>query len=136
VIPLIVLGIPLVIPTVILYFFLSFIPFVGAWLTGAFAVLIAFGFGGPSAALIVALSLLVSNGPIQNVVLSWALGSSLKLHPVMVLLSTIGGGAIAGVLGMVLGPPVVSAIQKAVATVRSYRESGVSRENSARFTLE
>lgn len=123
VIPLIVLGIPLVIPTVILYFFLSFVPFVGAWLTGAFAVLIAFGFGGPSAALIVSISLLVSNGPIQNVVLSWALGSSLKLHPVMVLLSTIGGGVVAGVLGMVLGPPVVSAIQKANATVRTYRES-------------
>ncbi|MBP1325901.1 putative PurR-regulated permease PerM [Leucobacter exalbidus] len=122
VIPLLVLGIPLVIPTIILYFILSFIPFVGAWLTAGFAVLIAFGFGGPSAALIVTLSLLVSNGPIQNVVLSWALGSSLKLHPVMVLVATIGGGVVAGVLGMVLGPPVMSALQKAVTTVRQYRE--------------
>lgn len=121
VIPLLILGIPLVIPMIILYFVLSFIPYVGAWLTGAFAVLIAFGFGGPSAALIVSLSLLISNGPIQNAVNAWALGSSLKLHPVMVLLSTIVGGAIAGVLGMVLGPPVMSALQKAFATVRNYR---------------
>lgn len=130
VIPLIVLGIPLIVPTIILYFFLSFVPFIGAWLTGGFAVLIAFGFGGPSAALIVALSLLVSNGPIQNVVLSWALGSSLKIHPVMVLISTIGGGVVEGILGMVLGPPVVSAVQKAVATVRNFRAAPPHHEGT------
>lgn len=121
VIPLILLGIPLVLPIIILYFFLSFVPYIGAWITGAFAVLIAFGFGGGPAALIVALSLLVSNGAVQAAVNSWALGSSLKLHPVVVLLSTIIGGVVAGVLGMVVGPPVMSAIQKATATVRNYR---------------
>lgn len=126
VLPLILLGIPLVIPMIVLYFFLSFVPYIGAWVTGAFAVLIAFGFGGASAALIVGLALLVSNGPLQNAVLSWALGSSLKIHPVMVLLSTIIGGVVAGILGMVLGPPVMSALQKALATVRAYRERGVS----------
>ena len=122
VLPLLLLGIPLVIPMIVLYFFLSFIPYFGAWITGAFAILVAFGFGGPTAALIVGLALLVSNGPVQNAVLSWALGSSLNIHPVMVLLSTIAGGVVAGALGMVLGPPVVSAIQKAFATVRSFRE--------------
>lgn len=122
VLPLIIMGIPLVIPMIVLYFLLSFVPYVGAWLTGAFAVLIAFGYGGAPAALVVGLALLVSNGPIQNVVLSWALGSSLKLHPVMVLLATIVGGVVAGALGMVLGPPVASALQKSLATVKKYRE--------------
>lgn len=83
-------------------------------------------------ALIVALSLLVSNGPIQNVVLSWALGSSLKIHPVMVLISTIGGGVVEGILGMVLGPPVVSAVQKAVATVRNFRAASPHREGTSK----
>ena len=127
VIPLLLLKIPLILPTIILYFVLSFVPFVGAWITGAFAILIAFGFGGPNAALIVTISLLVSNGPIQNVVLSWALGSSLKLHPVTVLIATIGGGVVAGALGMVLGPPVMSALQKAFVTVRQFREQSVSK---------
>lgn len=122
VLPLLILGIPLVLPMIVLYFFLSFVPYIGAWITGAFAILVAFGFGGPFAALVVTLGLLVSNGPIQNAVLSWALGSSLNIHPVMVLLSTIAGGVVAGALGMVLGPPVVSAIQKAFATVRRFRE--------------
>lgn len=129
VLPLILLGIPLVVPMIVLYFFMSFIPYIGAWLTGAFAVLIAFGFGGANSALIVALALLISNGPVQNVVLAWALGSSLNIHPVMVLLSTIIGGVVAGILGMVLGPPIVSALQKAFETLREHRNR--SRVESA-----
>ncbi|MGO2062732.1 AI-2E family transporter [Leucobacter sp. UCMA 4100] len=122
VIPLLVLGIPLVVPMIILYFFLSFVPFIGAWLTGLFAVLIAFGYGGAPAALIVGIGLLISNGPIQNAVNAYVLGSSLKIHPVMVLLSTIVGGVVAGVIGMVLGPPLVAAVQRALAAVRDYRD--------------
>ncbi|MBC9945080.1 AI-2E family transporter [Leucobacter sp. cx-328] len=121
VIPLLILGIPLVIPMIILYFVLSFIPFLGAWLTGVFAILIAFGYGGPSAALIVGLGLLISNGPVQNVVSAWALGSSLKIHPVTVLVATMAGGVIAGALGMVLGPPVMSALQRSYNVVREHR---------------
>lgn len=119
--PLILLRVPLVIPIAILYFFFSFIPFLGPWITGAFAVLIAFGATGPMGALIVAVSLMLSNGTIQNVVNSWALGTSLSLHPTMVLLSTIAGGVIAGLLGMVLGPPVAAVIRKSVLAIREYR---------------
>lgn len=130
VIPLLLLKIPLVVPIMILYFFLSFVPYIGAWITGAFAILIAFGFGGGTAALIVALSLLVSNGTVQSTVSSWALGTSLKLHPVAVLLATLIGGVIAGMLGMVLGPPLLAATQKAFTAVRNYRQRTPSAELS------
>ena len=120
-IPLVVLNIPLVLPIAIMYFFLSFIPFMGAWLTGVFAVLIAFGSGGPTAALIVALSLLVSNGTIQSAVSSWALGSSLKMHPVLVLLATLIGGVLSGIIGMVLGAPLLSAVQKSIEIMAKHK---------------
>lgn len=45
-VPLLLLQVPLAGSIFILYFALSFIPFLGAWITGAFAVLIAFGSGG------------------------------------------------------------------------------------------
>ena len=122
-IPLLLLRIPLLLPILILYFVLSFIPYIGAWITGAFAVLIAFGAGGPIPALIAAVSLLISNGTIQNVVSSWALGSSLKMHPVSVLLATIVGGTVAGMLGMVLGPPVLAAAKASSIAVRRREES-------------
>ncbi|MDG4665214.1 AI-2E family transporter [Mycobacterium sp. 236(2023)] len=120
-VPLLLLGVPLVIPIFILYFVLSFVPYLGAWITGVFAVLIAFGSGGPTAALIVGVTFVVSNGTIQSVVSSWALGSSLRLHPVAVLLATMVGGTVAGLLGMVLGAPVVAAVVKSVAAVRQLR---------------
>lgn len=122
--PLLLLRIPLIIPIAILYFFLSFIPYIGAWITAAFAILIAFGTAGPTGAAIVGIALLISNGTVQSVVSSWALGSSLALHPVLVLLSTIVGGTIAGLLGMVLGPPVAAALTKSVAAIREYNATG------------
>lgn len=123
VIPLLLLDIPLVIPIVILYFFLSFVPYVGAWITGAFAVLIAFGTGGASAALIIGITFTISNGTIQSAVSSWALGSALNLHPVAVLLATVIGGSIFGLMGMVLGAPIVAAVSKSVGVARAHRAS-------------
>ena len=120
-VPLLLLGVPLAVPIFILYFVLSFIPFLGAWITGAFAVLIAFGSGGPTAALILGVSFVISNGTVQSAVSSWALGSSLRLHPVGVLLATMIGGTIAGLLGMVMGAPLVAAVTRSVAEVRRLR---------------
>jgi predicted PurR-regulated permease PerM len=125
-VPLVLLGIPLAVPIFILYFFLSFIPFLGAWITGAFAVLIALGTGGPSAALIIGITFIISNGTIQSAVNSWALGSSLRLHPVAVLLATMIGGTVAGLLGMVIGAPVLAACVKSIAAIRALRAQNTS----------
>lgn len=121
IVPLLILRVPLVVPILILYFVLSFVPYIGAWVTGVFAVLIAFGSGGATAAAIVGVSLVVSNGTIQNVVSSWALGSVLRMHPLAVMLATLVGGVVAGLLGMVLGPPLLSAVQKAMRTLATRR---------------
>lgn len=123
IVPLIVLRVPLILSTFILYFVLSFIPYVGAWLTSAFAILIALGSGGLSDALIVAISLIVCNGSIQNAVNSWAMGHSLKMHPVPVMLVTIVGGAVGGILGMILAVPLLAATTTSIEVVRSHRPS-------------
>lgn len=120
-VPLLLLGVPLAIPIFILYFVLSFVPFLGAWIAGGFVVLIAFGSGGTTAALIMAVTFLISNGTIQSAVSSWALGSALRIHPLVVLLSTLIGGTVAGLLGMVLAPPLVAAATKSVGVVRERR---------------
>ena len=119
-VPLLLLNVPLAIPIFILYFVLSFIPFLGAWITGAVAVLVAFGSGGASAALIIAITFVISNGTIQSAVSSWALGSALRIHPVAVLVATMVGGTIAGLIGMVLGAPLLAATIKSVAAFRRH----------------
>lgn len=121
-VPLLLLGVPLAGPIFVFYFFLSFVPYVGAWITGIFAVLIAFGSGGASDAAILGVTFLISNGMIQNVVNSWALGSALKLHPMSVLLATLVGGTVAGLMGMVLGAPLLAAVVGSLQVVRRYSE--------------
>ncbi|MGB3485425.1 MAG: AI-2E family transporter [Mycobacterium sp.] len=130
-VPLLILGVPLAVPIFILYFVLSFIPFLGAWITGVFAVLIAFGSGGPTAALILGLTFMISNGTVQSAVSSWALGSSLRLHPVAVLLATMIGGVAAGLLGMVLGAPVLAAVVKSATALRQLRDATAGNGDAA-----
>lgn len=125
-VPLIILEVPLVISILILYFFTSFIPYIGAFIGGAFAVIIAFGSGGAEAALIIMVAVTISNGALQSAINSWALGASLKLHPLIVFLVTIAAGVVGGALAMVLAVPLTAV---AVQTVRRLRQEGVFAED-------
>ncbi len=107
-IPLIILNVPLVGSILILYFFTSFIPYLGAWIAGAFAVLIALGSGGVETALIVLIAVIISNGILQSVVNSWALGSMLKIYPLLIFLVTIIAGIVGGILLMILAVPLTA----------------------------
>lgn len=78
----------------------------------------AFGSGGASAAGILGLTFLISNGSIQSAVSSWALGSALRIHPLVVPLATLIGGTVAGLIGMVLAPPLLAAIIQSVRVVK------------------
>lgn len=120
-VPLVALGVPLIIPIMLLYFITSFIPFVGAFIAGGFAVIIAFGSGGAQTALIILVAVLISNGSVQSAVSSWALGSSLDLHPMTVLLATVVGGTVAGILGMVLGAPLLAVAARVTTRLRAER---------------
>jgi predicted PurR-regulated permease PerM len=104
-IPLIVLKVPLVGSILILYFVTSFIPYIGAWIAGAFAVLIALRSGGIVTAWIILTAVIISNGAIQSAVSSWTLRSMLKLHPLFFLV-TIIAGMVGGVLLMILAVPL------------------------------
>jgi len=125
-IPLIILDVPLVGSILALYFFTSFIPYLGAWIAGAFAVIIAFGAGGAQTALIILLAVILSNGVLQSAISSWALGVSLKLHPLVVFLVTIAAGVVGGILAMILAVPLTAVV---VQTVTRLRQAGVFEEN-------
>ena len=120
-IPLILLKVPLVGSILILYFVTSFIPYLGAWIAGAFAVLIALGSGGIVTAWIVLTAVIISNGAIQSAVNSWALGSMLKLHPLLIFLVTIIAGIVGGVLLMILAVPLMALVIQIVSRVSQAR---------------
>ena len=104
------LGIPLAGTIAVVTFFGGYIPYLGAWTAGAFAVLLALGGSGPEAAGAMVVIQLLSNGPLQQIVQPIAYGAALGLHPLAVLIVTIAGGALFGAIGLVLAAPLTSAV--------------------------
>jgi putative heme transporter len=103
------LGVPLAGTIGVVTFVTAYVPFVGAFVAGAFAVVIALGAKGTTVALIMLLIVILANGLLQNIVQPFAMGSALDLHPLVVLVLTIGAGCIFGMIGLVLAAPLASA---------------------------
>jgi putative heme transporter len=111
------LGVPLPGTIAAVTFVGGYVPYLGAWTAGAFAVLIALGGEGPEAALGIAVVVLLANGVLQQLVQPIAYGAALKLHPLAVLIVTIAGGCLFGAVGLVLAAPMVSAAVRISADV-------------------
>jgi predicted PurR-regulated permease PerM len=118
-----ILGVPLAGTIAVVTFCAAFIPYLGAWTAGAFAVLIALGGTGPDAAIGMAVVQLLANGVLQQLVQPIAYGAALGIHPLAVLVVTIAGGALFGAVGLILAAPLTSAITKITADLaRARRE--------------
>ena len=104
------IGVPLAGTIALVTFLASYVPYLGAWTAGAFAVLIALSGGGTDAAAEMAVVALLANGPVQQLMQPFAMGTALGIHPLAVLVVTIAGGAIFGTIGLVLAGPVTSAV--------------------------
>ena len=102
-------GVPLAGTIAVVTFVGAYVPFVGAWVAGGFAVLIALGAEGPEAALIMAVVALLANGAFQQVIQPLVMGATLGLNPLVVLVVTIGAGALFGMVGLTLAAPLTSA---------------------------
>ena len=116
------LGVPLAGTIAVVTFVGGYVPYIGAWTAGAFAVLIALGGSGPEAAAALAVIVLLANGILQQLVQPIAYGAALKLHPLAVLIATIAGGCLFGTVGLVLAAPLLSAAVRIVADVSAAEE--------------
>jgi predicted PurR-regulated permease PerM len=104
-----VLGVPNASAVLMLTFLGSFVPYIGAFLSGLVAVLLALSDGGVAtgiAMLLVVLAVQVLEG---NVLQPWIQGKAVKLHPLVVALAVVAGGALAGFLGILLAVPLCAA---------------------------
>jgi putative heme transporter len=103
-----ILGVPLAGTIAVVTFILAYIPYIGAFIAGAFAVLLALTVDTETAVIMLVVVIL-ANGLLQNLFQPIAFGSTLELSPLVVLIVSIGAGAIFGMVGLVLGAPLTSA---------------------------
>jgi len=119
------LDVPLAGTIGVVTFVTAYIPFIGAFVAGTLAVVIALGAKGVTTALIMLLIVLLANGLLQNILQPFAMGAALDLNPLVVLIATIGAGCIFGTIGLILAAPLLSA------AVHITRDLGRARARAA-----
>jgi predicted PurR-regulated permease PerM len=102
------LDLPMVAVIAVVTFVGAFIPYLGAWLSAAFAVLVALGAGGLTTGLWMLAIVLVTQNILEGVLRPFVFGRALNLHPVAVLAATVVGAALGGVSGVFIAPPVAA----------------------------
>ena len=112
------LGTPGAAAILVVMFVTAYIPYVGAWLGGAFAVLMALGSGGTTEAVIMLAAVLVVNLGLQSIAQPFAFHATMRVSALGVFLVTLLGGLIAGVFGAMLAAPLVAMMTRYPTDVR------------------
>lgn len=105
---LVVLGVPLVVPLMMLTFLGAFIPLVGATVAGVLAAMVALVSNGPGTALAVGALVVVVQQVEGDVLAPLVLGRAVRLHAVTILLALTAGSVLAGIIGAFLAVPLAA----------------------------
>jgi putative heme transporter len=113
------LGLPLVFTIVVANFIGGYIPYIGAFLGGGLAVIVALGDGGLDVAAVMLLVVVASNLLLENFVEPRVMGRTLDIHPLLVLIVTALGGFLFGIVGLILAVPFTVIAGNAVGRLRA-----------------
>lgn len=122
---LVVLQVPLAAPLALVVFIGSFVPIVGATVTGFLAVLVALAANGPLTALLVAAAVILVQQTEGNLLEPLIMKRQVRLHPVVILVVVTAGALAWGVAGAFLAVPVAAVLYR-VAETMLHRGAGGS----------
>ena len=109
-----ILGVPLAIPLGVLVFLGSFVPVIGALISGAVAVLLALVALGPVQALIMLGIVLLVQQLESHILQPLIMGKAVSLHPLAVIFSVAGGSMIFGAVGALFAVPTLAVVNSVV----------------------
>ena len=122
------LGVPLVLPLAVLVFFGAFVPYIGAFVTGLVAVLVAFADAGMGTALGVLTVIIIVQQLEGNVVQPLVMGEVTRLTAFAVIVAVSIGTTLLGVLGALLAVPTAACIAQAIAFARERVSPGTDHD--------
>jgi predicted PurR-regulated permease PerM len=118
-----IVGGALAVPVAIITFFAAFVPFAGAVVAGAVAVLVTLVTAGFGEAVIVLIVAVLVQQFDNDLLAPVVFGKSLELHPLVVLGSLVAGSTLFGPFGAVLAVPVSAMVINVIAESRNNDES-------------
>jgi predicted PurR-regulated permease PerM len=104
------LGVPLLVPLIILVFVAAFVPLVGILVAGALAIVVTLGTKGWIAAVILLGVFLLENQIESHLLQPLVVGRIVRLHPLAIILVLAVGGIVAGIAGAIVAVPAAAAI--------------------------
>jgi predicted PurR-regulated permease PerM len=104
------IGVPLLVPLVILVFLAAFIPLIGILVVGALAIVITLGTKGWLAAVILLAVFLLENQIEGHLLQPLVVGRAVRLHPLAIIVVLAVGGVIAGIPGAIVAVPAAAVI--------------------------
>jgi predicted PurR-regulated permease PerM len=107
------LGVPLVVPLVLLVFIASYIPLIGILVVGALAIVVTLATQGPLAAVILLAVFLAENQIESHLLQPLVVGHIVRLHPLAVIVVLAVGGIVAGIPGAIIAVPAAAVISYA-----------------------
>jgi predicted PurR-regulated permease PerM len=117
-----VLGVPLAFPLAVLVALGSFVPLVGAVITGVLAVAVAGLAKGLLAAIIMTAVLLLDNQIEAHVLQPFVVGRYVRIHPLAIVMSLAAAALLFGIVGAIIAVPVVASINSAVRAALAMRD--------------
>ncbi|MEV7520431.1 AI-2E family transporter [Streptomyces sp. NPDC091371] len=114
------LGVPLAVPIGVVIFLASFVPLIGAVVSGALAVVVALVTEGVFTALMALMVVLVVQQIEGHLLQPFILGRAVRIHPLAVVLAVTTGGAVAGIGGAVVAVPLVAVGNTVVGYLRTH----------------
>jgi len=113
------LGVPLLVPLIVLVFLAAFVPILGILVAGGLAILVALATKGWVAAVILLAVLIVENQIEGHLLQPLVVGRIIRLHPLAIILVLAVGAIVAGIPGAIIAVPVAAVITYAWPALRA-----------------
>jgi len=104
------LGVPLVVPLIMLVFIAAYIPLIGILVVGALAIIITLATKGVIAAVILLAVFLAENQIESHLLQPLVVGRIIRLHPLAIIVVLAVGGIVAGIPGAIVAVPAAAVV--------------------------
>ena len=109
-----IMGVPLLVPLVVLVFVAAFVPLVGILVAGTLAVAVTLATRGWAAALVLVVVFILENQLESHLLQPFVVGRMVRFHPLAIILVLAVGGVAGGIAGAVVAVPLAVALFRAI----------------------
>jgi predicted PurR-regulated permease PerM len=124
-IAMLIVGVPFALPLAVAVAVLDLVPLIGATLGAIICVIVGLAAGGWLPGLILAIYFIIYQQVENNLIQTTVYSRTVALSPLAVLVATLCGAAVAGIVGVLLAIPVAATVVVAMVELRALRTGKV-----------